>query len=328
MISIQIEEIRYPYQIKLLSRAIEGDVQAQKNMLNHLSSTNLCLCQMIQETIHELQDTKVWWYLLNIFALHQWIDLLEYDPYTNSKIINRIDQAIIDAFTHDENECEITLKEFVLNQAMDNPEPKLRRAAAYLSGLRGNLDAIPILGEIIVECSKFWQLRAIKALSVLNDERCIPPLIEALTGNRDLIHREARRALQNLGPKPETAWLELLDHPDGHIRWEAAWGLSEIGDARAALTLAEGLLDESYAVRWATAEALSDLGLQGVLAALRVLSHYPLDESSRRSAYHALHGISSRIIKDRIKLLIEALRDPNALTQVPLIAQNLLIELE
>jgi len=204
----------------------------------------------------------------------------------------------------------------------------MRHAAGYLAGLRGDQEAIPILGEIIKSGTKEWQLRAVKALTALRDERCISPLIEALTMDRDLLHREARRALLNLGPIAEQAWLELLEHPDSHIRWEAARGLGEIGDAKAAPILAEGLLDENYAVRWATADVLAHLGERAIPATLTILSRYPINEPSRQAAYHALHGISNREVQERIKPLLDALRDFTVSIGVPVIAQRLLMEWE
>jgi HEAT repeat protein len=126
----------------------------------------------------------------------------------------------------------------------------------------------------------------------------------------------------------EPTWLEALNHPDNHIRWHGARGLGNIGDAKYADTLAEGLLDENQAVRWATADVLAQLGAKAVPATLTIISQSKLNEQSRQAAYHALHGITSRQIQERIKPLLDALHGPAASIEAPAVAQRLLMEWE
>jgi HEAT repeat protein len=322
------QKVRYTQQAKFILQALEGDIGAKETVLNYLSSTNPSLCQMMQDSIHDLCKSEVWQNLLFCLATHRWDNQQDYNRLSSSQASDRIDQAIIEVFVQDDNEAEIPIKESVLRRSMDDPQSKARGAAAYLAGLRGNREAVPLLGEIIEGGTKDGQLRAVKALAVLGDECCIPPLIKALIMDRDLIHREARRALQSMGSSAESAWVELLQHRDSHIRWEAARGLGEIGDARAAPILAEGLLDENYAVRWATAAVLAQLGEQAIPATLTILSRYPLNEPTRLAAYHALHSIANRKVQERIKSLLDSLRDPAVSFRVPFVAQRLLIEWE
>jgi len=328
MITPAKKKIRHTHQVELLIQAVEGDAQAVNSLLIYLSSANPSLCQIMQEAIHDLCETTIWRSLLSCFAKQRWNNQLDCELRSESQASRMIDQAIIEVFTQDENELEIPIKEAVLHESLEDPEPKIRQAAAYLAGLRGYKEAIPILSEIINKGTKDWQLRVIKALAILGDERCVPPLIQALTIDRDLLHREARRALLSLGQIAHPAWIELLQHPDSHIRWEAARGLGEIGDAKAAPILAEGLLDENYAVRWATADVLAHLGERAIPATLTILSRYPLNEPSRQAAYHALHGISNREVQEYIKPLLDALRSSAASISVSIIAQRLLIEWE
>ncbi|MGD9092228.1 MAG: HEAT repeat domain-containing protein [Anaerolineales bacterium] len=322
------QKVRHTQQAKLLIQAMEGEAAARDTVLKYLSSTNPSLCKMMQEAIHDLCDRELWQNLLSCLATHRWDNRHNSNRLSSPQASDRFDHAIIEVFTQDENEAEIPIKEAVLHRSMNDPQTRIRGAAAYLAGLRGNREAIPLLGEIIDRGSKSWQLRAIKALAVLDDERCIPPLTKALTMDRDLLHREARRALQSMGSRAKSAWMELLHHPDSHIRWEAARGLGEIGDARAAPILAEGLLDENYAVRWATADVLANLGEKAIPVTLTILSRYPLNEPKRQAAYHALHGIANRKAQERIKSLLDALRDPAASFRVPSLAQRLLLEWE
>ena len=261
-------------------------------------------------------------------AIGSW-DYQDLYPHpTAEAALQRIDQSIAVIFIQDEEDSESAAKDASLHEALKAPEPQLREAAAYLLGLRGDLRAIPYLAETIETGTKHWRLRAVKALATLNDERCGPPLIKALAINRNSLHREARRALQSLGHLARLAWLKALDHPDAHIRWHAARGLGELGDASYTYILAEGLLDENYAVRWATADVLARLGKRGVPATLTILSQLKITEQSRQAAYHALHGITSHRVRERIKPLLDALHGSAASVEAPAIAQRLLMEWE
>jgi HEAT repeat protein len=243
-------------------------------------------------------------------------------------VSRRIDQSIIEVFIWDENDGEKTAKESLLHQTLNDIDPQVRRASAFISGLRGDQRTIPILAETVVSSSHEWQLRAVKALGVIKDARCGPPLILALEIGRDRLHREARRALQNLGPLAKDAWLGALDHPDAHIRWHAARGLAEMGDVRAISVLAEGLLDESYVVRWATATGLSQLGVQAVPAILTVLIQHELTEPARKATCQALQGIRSTKYLKQIEPLLKALHRSIPSNQVSVIAQKLLDDWE
>jgi HEAT repeat protein len=315
---------RHKREAKLLINALDGDILAINAVLTYLSSENPHLCQILQETIHDLNSRELWRKLIYCLSVNGWDNPQESDFHKSYKFPERIDQAIIEVFTQDEYEEEIRIKEAVLEQAMKDPRTRVRHAAAYVAGVRGNPEAISILDEIIGSGTKSWQLRAIKALALLDDPRCIPLLVKALTIDRDILHREARRVLQGMGPKGKEAWIELLCHPDNHIRWEAARGLGAIGDASAALILAKGLFDENYAVRWATSDILASLGIDAVPATLKAISRFPLTEPARQAAYHALHGISDPRVQMRIKSLVLILRDPGGGLLAPVEAKKLL----
>ena len=110
-----------------------------------------------------------------------------------------------------------------------------------------------------------------------------------------------------MGPRAKAVWLDALDHPDKHIRWEAAHGLGRMGDSRAALTLAEGLLDENYVVRWISANVLARLGEEGSLSILCVLRNNQLSKAVLQAAYHALNDTSSSKNRERIVPLLNIL---------------------
>jgi len=322
------QRIRHPKQGKLVLKAADGQAKAVNDVLMYLSSANPNLCRIMQETVHDCCEGEIWGILLACLATHHWSFGINSDRRGYSEASKRIDLSIIEVFLIDEHEFETVIKEEVLSQALEDPEPKMRQAAAYIAGMRGDIRAVPILAETIRTGNRDWQLRAVKALAVLGDESCVLPLVSALTMNREKLHREARRALIGMGELAEPAWVDLLKHPDSHIRWEAARGLGDIGDARAAPILVEGLLDSNYAVRWATADVLARLGESAVPAMLKFISYRIMTERSRQAAYHALHGIKSRETRARLEPLLNALRNSTASGEVSTIAHRLLVEWE
>lgn len=314
---------------ELLVRALGGDRQAINKALKYLGSNNLGLRQILKKAIQELNSLILWRQLLHCLALHQWNDHLDCEWRSDIDASQRIDQSIIDVFMHDDSEDEKNVKEDMLYLALDDRQQEICQVAAYLLSLRGDSEGIPTLGEIIEKGTQTWKLRAIRVLADLKDERCLQVLIKGLLRRDEPeVHKEASRVLHSLGRFAEPAWVELLDHSDSHIRWHAARGLSETGDTRYILMMAEGLLDENHAVRWATADVLASHGKSAVPVILSILSRCKSTESVRRAAYHALNGISSSEVKKRIQPLLDALHDSAADIKSPAVAQQLLFDWE
>jgi len=318
--------VSHPEETLLMERALEYDTQAINHFLDNLGSANSKQCKVLQESIHDLNHPHIWYHLLCYLAFHRWDNQVYRYSVSESLAIQRIDQAIIEVFTQDKNEQEGAVKGAVLEEALVSPDKYLCFAAAYLLGLRHNKRSIPVLAEIIERGNQKWKLRAVKALSILKKKKCAKPLMKALTTDKGKLHREARRALQNLGPRAKSVWLDALDHPDKHIRWEAAHGLGQMGDARAALTLAEGLLDESYVVRWTSANVLARLGEKGILSILCVLRNHKVNEAVRQAAYHALNDCSSPKDRERVEPLLNILIGSNTSESISTAANQLLVE--
>lgn len=321
-----LSPIRHPAEAGLLQKALDGDPKAADTTFQYLSSASPYLRQILIETLHDLVDERLWRHLLRCLALQRWDDLQDCKRRADPEASLRIDQSIIEAFTKDESKPERLLKENILTEGLDHSDARLRQAAAYVLGLRGNPAAIPGLEAAIQAGDRVWQLRAIQALGALKDECSGPPLVRALAMDRDTLHRAAQRALRELGMVAAPAWVKALDHPDEHIRWHAARGLGEIGDIRCVGILAEGLTDENQPVRWATARVLAQIGPAAVPAILDGLRRHTLVEPYRQAAYHALHAIVSRHAQARLKPLLDALNGPAARTEAPLIAQRILAE--
>jgi hypothetical protein len=320
--------LRHSKEAKFIKRTLAYDSQAVSQFLEKLGSTDSLECKVLQETIHDLNDPLIWHHLLHFLAFHRWDQQIFRGHFGDHFAEERIDQAIVEVFTQDETIDETPIKDAVLHEALVHPEDRLQYAAAYILGLRYDPRSIPVLSQIIDKGNRKWKLRAVKALSTLKDKDCAQPLMKALTSDRGKLHREARRALQNLGALAQSVWLEALNHPDHHIRWEAAHGLGQLGDSRAAPTLAEGLFDENYIVRWASANVLANMGERGVPATLSVLCNHEMDEPYRQAAYHALHEIKSLQIRKRIMLVLDSLSVSTRQQSIPRVAQELLLDWE
>jgi hypothetical protein len=320
--------IRHPSEVEFLEQALAGDDSAVNKIFLYLSSANLNLRQIMQESIHDMSSTDLWQHMLSCLTIQCWEDQRDSDRRVDQEASQRIDQSITEIFTQDEYEGEQFVKEAVLREALYDPRPEIRYGAAYLLGLRGDKEMIPLLEEILDTAVKSWKVRAVRALGAIYDERSAMPLIKALAMDRGPLHSEAKQALRALGPLAEKAWVEALNHPDSHIRWHAARGLGDPSDTRSLQLLAEGLLDENREVRWASADALARIGPPAVPPTMAVISQCTLTTPVRQAAYHALHGVFSRRLRERLKPLLEALQSPAGNVEAPAIAQRLLGEWE
>jgi len=374
---------RYRAETDLLNQAVSGNPQATQRILQYLSSPNPNLHHIMLATLHESRDPLIWQRLLACLALRCWIDALPQSPsQPGSEPVSKVEitieragvpasepkttsefewhenleMSIVEAFIIDKEPEEGHLKNSILHTiTQDKPDTdetkkRLRFAAAYLLGLRGDLSALSILEEMIdglshlkptgsrrgasqpaaIEEGRLWGMRAVQALETLHDESCAHPLVQALAAGHQIgyrtLHLEARRALSDLGPLAEDAWLEALHHPNSHIRWHAARGLGQIGNPHALDILARGLYDENQEVRWATARVLAQLDTTAVPAILSVLCQHPLTQPFREAAYHSLNSMPSASTRSYLKPLLDVLQSSTTSSEAPAVAQRLLAE--
>jgi hypothetical protein len=324
--------IRYPSAAELVEDALPGDAQALYGVFQYLSSATPELRQIMLASLHDTSCPALWRALLNCLAHQRWMleneteTKIEFPPHFGEDAWQRVVKSISEAFVLDETEGEKSDKENILTEAQNSSDSLLRHAAAYLRALRGSAETIPQLAEMIETAEPAWQMRAVEALAALQDERSGPVLIRALEKDRADLHKAAQHALFELGSKAQRGWLEALNHPNSHIRWHAARGLGQACDARAADILVEGLLDESSAVRWATAGVLANLDALAVPAILSFILHHPLTEPVRQAISHAIHSMPSQSVQDYLQPLMAALSGPAADLNGPATAQRLLAE--
>lgn len=325
----------------MLLMAANGDIDAAAKVLGYLTASLYDLRQIMQNAIHECDDPHLWRCLLTYLAVGEWG---VWDPFGDDETPRQrrlswkepqsgaAAEAITQLYLLDRDAAEKNHKSLVLLRALHGPAP-IRYAAACVLGLRGDPKPLDILEDMIcgggdpaTAVNEAWQLRAVDALAAIGDAACGPALLCALTSGRGPLHRAAARGLRKLGPASENVLLLALLHPDSHIRWHAARDLGQIGCTSGLDVLVEGLHDEHPAVRWATASALCGMEMAAVPFILREIVRQPLDENFRYSVYHALHGMNSSAVQERIRPLLAALRDPTAAYEAPIVAQKLLLE--
>lgn len=358
--STQDLKSHYRAQADILEKAVSGDIHMASTVLQYMSSTNQDLRRMMQSAVHDHQNPKVWRYLLNYLALHTWEDAywqvgladppgeraqIELDWAEASKKLSThavVDclQSVVEVYALDESLAETNIKDEILHKILShsgNTAPSIppnqmqrmrlvRYAAAYVSGLRTDGTVIPLLEEMIDQAALTWKVRAVQALGVIQDQRCCPALLKALAMDINPLHQEASRTLNAMGALARSCWEEALHHPSSHVRWHAARGLGQIGDASAIEVLAQGLYDDNQAVRWVTARVLANLNSTAIPAILNVLTRQRLSEPFRQAAYHALHAMPSRLTQEYLQPLLQALKSPAANVEAARQAQHMLLE--
>jgi len=316
----------------LLERCIQEDATAVERLLKLLGHPSRELRLIYQDAIRQINHGKLWRGLVSVLADRTW-ETVANDPqpiqlHPDPEHQLRIDESILDLFTEDRTPAEAAPKTATLEDCARSNSVQQRYIAKYLLVSRGELSAIIGLKELFPHTTLEWQLRTVRLLANLGSPVGGPLLIDALCSSNRILHHEAHRALSTLGVLASEAWASILDHPDNHTRWHAAWGLGELGDTRAIHILVTGLRDDNAAVRWATSDLLARLGSQAVPAILEEISRGPLNEPARQVTYHALHGMRGKVLHSRLAPLIEALHGFGADLLAPMTAQKMLMDWE
>ena len=309
----------------LLARFIAGDPEAAALLVRQLGADDHAGSEPLREVISSCADLLLWQRLLRYLALPSWGDDADGRNRLSGDALIRTRAAIVNLFLGtDDSPAVIQIKSAALLEGSTALEPNVRHIAATLLGLQGDSRAISMLIEAASTGERFCQLQAIEALGQLKHERGGIALAEALSSDDEEIHWAASRALNTLKEAAFITWLQLLKAPKPHVRWHAACGLRDIGNARAANNLAEAVFDDDFSVRWAAAEALAMLGAPAVPEILQRIAQGVLAEDACQAAYHVLQQLAPCIGHNRLQPLLEALRHRNAPNEAPLRAAELL----
>lgn len=164
--------------------------------------------------------------------------------------------------------------------------------------------------------------------SAILSEDVIASLIEQLGSEDGAVRRKARRRLVMLRKKSVLPLVNLLQTEDYLLRWEAAKALSQIADPLSASALVRGLEDDESEIRWMSGEGLIRMGDAAVVPILKALIHHFDSAFLRHGSHHVLVNLTDAVMKQRLKPLLYALESETQLEDIPLIAYQLLKELD
>ncbi|NOZ59000.1 MAG: HEAT repeat domain-containing protein [Euryarchaeota archaeon] len=148
---------------------------------------------------------------------------------------------------------------------------------------------------------------AASALSRIDEEQAIKPIINALFDRDSIVRASAAKALGVMKSRRAVEHLiRALGDREGKVRASAARALGRIGDPRAIEPLIEALGDEDSTVRASAARALGNIGSQETVEPLIDAFHTEEDEAVRREIISALAGYRDDRVLD---IMIASLRD-------------------
>jgi HEAT repeat protein len=139
----------------------------------------------------------------------------------------------------------------------------VRRNAAIALGTIGHADGFEPLAEALREGPADLRFQAATSLAEIDPARAFEPVMRALDDNDPQVVGAAALALGAIAKddagRRETATTALADHLDagGDARFDLAYALAELGDARGRETLAKACTDEERA--WDAVNALAEL---------------------------------------------------------------------
>jgi hypothetical protein len=131
-----------------------------------------------------------------------------------------------------------------------------------------------------------------------------------------------------IGKPAVPSLIPLLSHRKPHVRWEAAKVLCGIADPIAATALVNVLEDPDGDVRWLAAEGLIVLGPEGVPPLLAALLGRAQSIWLCKSAHHVCHALAKRRrLAPILRPVLAALDKPEPQIGLPLAAYTALSRL-
>jgi len=151
--------------------------------------------------------------------------------------------------------------------------------------------------------------------------------LKALSSPDPVARAKGRKELVRIGEPAVAALVELLKHPQQHVRWEACKTLEGIAHPSAAGPLADTLADSDKDVCWVAGEALIALrrdGLEPLLVALMDKDRVP---SLQPGSHHVAHELVKGELAEILGPLLVALSGPDVDLTVPVAAEKILQQL-
>jgi HEAT repeat protein len=150
---------------------------------------------------------------------------------------------------------------------LDDGAPGVRQAAAVALGRLGLAAGFAPLADALRRAPPDVRFQAVTSLVEIDPERAAPLLLRALDDDDGEVVGAAALGLGAIGDRTACDRLAaLLGHGRRETRFEVAYALARLGDARATATLAEFVADP--ALGWDAVEALELAGQPTVVAPL------------------------------------------------------------
>ncbi len=173
--------------------------------------------------------------------------------------------------------------------------------------VRSMLEDVEGAGEDVEESEVLAKSVAASALSRIDEEQAIRPIINALFDRDSIVRASAAKALGVMkSPRAVEPLIRAMKDSDTRVRASAARALGRIGDARAIEPLIEALGDGESTVRASAARALGSIGSEETVEPLIDAFYTEEDEVVRREIISALSGYTDDRVLD---IMISCLKD-------------------
>ncbi|MGO9482709.1 MAG: HEAT repeat domain-containing protein [Candidatus Kryptoniota bacterium] len=141
-------------------------------------------------------------------------------------------------------------------------------------------------------------------------ENDIAVLVKKLFSDDGIERRKARHDLVKIG-MPAISFLVGLQYvPQQHVRWEAIKTISQVADPEAIPVLVNALENSNLDVRWLAAEGLIEIGEASLAALLLALEEHGDSVTLKVGAHHVLKGLEEKGLFTDHYGIIGMLEDP------------------
>lgn len=244
--------------------------------------------------VSSLDDDRLARNLLEFIALGTWagkpfvVPLPLRSPYARTRLRTLF---MPDAGMNSERAREVLLA------GMRSPNPHMRENAAYILGLIGNRNDVPVLIEALQDVVPAVRLQAAKALGRMRAVEAVPALLSALHSDDELVGAQIFQSLVQIGGPAVPALITECSSISAWTRWHCVRALGEINDARAIPILAQSLNDPDHGVAWMAAKELIQFGKLIVVPTLQVLMSSDTSPWLAETGSYVLHQLYMRYSK-------------------------------
>jgi HEAT repeat protein len=190
-------------------------------------------------------------------------------------------QKRLDAVT-DLGKYDVALTERHLMKALDDPDEKVRHAAAKTLGQGGSLKAVPKLIDWLASGESKTKQVAAGALGDIGGGEATQALTRTLGDSDDAVRLQAVKAVGAIGKRGNVsvviALIPRLEDAKQEIKTAAITQLEELGDRRAVIPLVAKFGDHQIEVRKAAVRAVGRLGDRSAVPALIRLINDPAED--------------------------------------------------